>query len=110
MPGTAKILAPRVNRLKAGPGNSPFIRLCYIGRAMPTQPRISASAMTELSTALEQYCAEVYASHLMPRTQAMYIDNVNNFVRWLKRDFVPGFRKAPYPFRKKIQLDSSSER
>jgi hypothetical protein len=73
---------------------------------MPAQTRISASAMAEVEAALEEYCTAVQATTLSPRTQAIYIDTANNFVRWLNRDFAPGFRKDPYPFREKVREPS----
>jgi len=75
-------------------------------KSVPAQTRISPSAMSEVHAALEEYCAVVENSLVSPRTQAMYIDNANNFVRWLKFDFAPGYRKDPYPLRKQGKIAS----
>jgi hypothetical protein len=58
--------------------------------------RISAAAMSELETAWKDYRAAVEASDLSESSQATYVDMANNFVRWLREDFDPGSRKAPY--------------
>ncbi|MGD1082626.1 MAG: hypothetical protein ABR881_30295 [Candidatus Sulfotelmatobacter sp.] len=70
---------------------------------MATQPiplnarfRISEAAISELETAWKDYCAAVAASDLSESSQATYTDMANNFVRWLRGDFDPGSRKAPY--------------
>ena len=52
--------------------------------------------MSELETAWKDYRAAVAASDLSDSSQATYIDMANNFVRWLRGDFDPGSRKAPY--------------
>ena len=58
--------------------------------------RISAAAMSEIETALKSYYTAVEASDLSQSSQATYIDMANRFVRWLRREFDPGSRKAPY--------------
>jgi hypothetical protein len=58
--------------------------------------RISAAAMSELETAWKDYRAAVAASDLSESSQATYTDMANNFVRWLRGEFDPGSRKAPY--------------
>jgi hypothetical protein len=55
--------------------------------------------MSEIDDALKGYWAAVKSSDLSQSSQATYIDMANNFVRWLKGDFVPGSRKAPYRVR-----------
>ncbi len=80
---------------------------------MATQPispnagrRMSAAAMAELETAWQGYRACVAASDLSQSSQGTYTDLANNFVRWLRGDFDPGSRKAPYrivPSRLKAQ-------
>lgn len=57
---------------------------------------MSASAMAEIEAAWQEYRAAVAASDLSEGSQATYIDMANNFVRWLRGDFDPGSRKAPY--------------
>jgi phage host-nuclease inhibitor protein Gam len=64
------------------------------------QTRISPSAMAELQTALKAYCEAVRNSELSLSSQATYVDMVNGFVRWLKYDFEPGCRVAPYSLKK----------
>jgi hypothetical protein len=61
--------------------------------------RISAAALSEVNDALKGYYAAVESSDLSQSSQASYIDMANNFVRWLKNDFIPGSRKAPYRVR-----------
>lgn len=63
------------------------------------QARISAAALSEVDDALEGYYAAVESSDLSQSSQASYIDMANNFVRWLKNDFIPGSRKDPYRVR-----------
>lgn len=63
------------------------------------QYRISNAAMSEVENALRGYYAAVESSDLSQSSQASYIDMANNFVRWLRVDFVPGSRKAPYRVR-----------
>jgi hypothetical protein len=60
---------------------------------------VSAAAMSEIDDALRGYWAAVESSDLSQSSQATYIDMANNFVRWLKGDFIPGSRKAPYRVR-----------
>ena len=52
--------------------------------------------MAELEAAWQEYRATVAASDLSESSQATYIDMANNFLRWLRGDFDPGSRKAPY--------------
>jgi|CZKJ01.1.fsa_nt_gi hypothetical protein len=61
--------------------------------------RISNAAMSEVEEALKGYYAAVESSDLSQSSQASYIDMANNFVRWLRIDFIPGSRKAPYRVR-----------
>lgn len=58
--------------------------------------RLTPSAMSEIETALKDYYTTVEASDLSQSSQATYIDMANNFVRWLRGEFDPGSRKAPY--------------
>jgi hypothetical protein len=68
---------------------------------MRTEARISPSAMAELQAALKTYCEAVSNSELSLSSQATYVDMVNAFVRWLKYDFEPGSRVAPYSIKKR---------
>lgn len=63
------------------------------------QYRISTAAMSEVEDALKGYYSVVESSDLSQSSQASYIDMANNFVRWLRGDFIPGSRKAPYRVR-----------
>jgi hypothetical protein len=63
--------------------------------------RISTATLFEVQTALRSYCAAVETSDLRAHSQATYINGADNFVRWLKGDFDPGSRVAPYRPRKK---------
>ena len=63
--------------------------------------RISTTALFEIQTALRAYYAAVETSELSESSQATYMDMADNFVRWLKGDFDPGSRKAPYRVRSK---------
>lgn len=63
--------------------------------------RISTAALFEIQNALRAYYTAVETSDLSESSQATYTDMADNFVRWLKGDFDPGSRKAPYRVRKK---------
>jgi hypothetical protein len=68
---------------------------------MPTQARISPSAMSEVETAFKAYCTAVEKSQLSLGSQATYVDMANGFLRWLRYEFEPGSRIAPYSLKKK---------
>jgi hypothetical protein len=63
--------------------------------------RISESALSEIESAFWKYGEEVLASYLSDRAKANYIGQVEFFLRWVKGDFIPGYRKDPYPLRRK---------
>jgi hypothetical protein len=63
--------------------------------------RISTATLFEVQSALRSYCAAVETSDLSASSQAIYINGADNFVRWLKGDFDPGSRIAPYRPRKR---------
>ncbi len=67
--------------------------------------RISAAAMSEVTDALKKYTDAVLATDLTMNVQATYVDNVTQFVRWLRYDFEPGSRKLPYA-RKRDKKDT----
>jgi hypothetical protein len=46
--------------------------------------------------AFNEYCKVDQASDLSPNSQTTYQDMAGNFGRWLKGEFNPGSRKAPY--------------
>jgi hypothetical protein len=56
---------------------------------------MSPDALLEVELALDAYCAAVENSPLSLHAQHNYIDPVNQFVRWIKGDFVPGSRILP---------------
>jgi hypothetical protein len=51
---------------------------------------LSSTALSEIQSALVEYCSAVLAADISQRTQSMYIDGANNFVRWLRGAFEPG--------------------
>ena len=65
----------------------------------PKPLRISTAATAEVDDALKGYYAAVESSDPSQSSQASYIDVTNKFVRWLRGDFMPGSRKAPYRVR-----------
>jgi hypothetical protein len=67
---------------------------------MPNQSRISPAALSEIEAAFKVYCLAVEKSELSLSSQATYVDTVNAFMRWLRFDFEPGSRVAPYSLRK----------
>jgi hypothetical protein len=56
--------------------------------------------MSELRDAVKAYADAVQASDLTMSSQAVYVDHVNAFMRWLQYDFEPGSRKMPYARKK----------
>jgi hypothetical protein len=66
-----------------------------------TKPRITPTALTEVQAALKAYCTAVETSDLSQASQGIYMDMAENFVRWMKGDFNPGSRKAPYAIKRK---------
>jgi hypothetical protein len=63
--------------------------------------QISTGTLFEVQAALRSYCTAVGTSALSEHSQAIYIAGADNFVRWLKGDFVPGSQAAAYKVRKK---------
>jgi hypothetical protein len=57
--------------------------------------------MSELETAFKAYCLAVENSELTLHSKAKYVDQVDAFIRWLKYEFEPGSRIAPYSSKKK---------
>jgi len=55
--------------------------------------RISSQALKEVEAALEQYHRDVAQAGLAQTTAKTYLTHADDFVRWLKDDFVPGIRK-----------------
>jgi hypothetical protein len=56
---------------------------------MPTQTRISASAMSEIETAFKAYRSAVEDSGLRNITRSTYVSRACNFLRWPKYEFEP---------------------
>lgn len=65
---------------------------------------ISQSALSEIEFAFWKYGDVVLASYLGDSSKSTYIGQVSNFLRWIKGDFIPGYRKDPYPLRRKKDL------
>jgi Tfp pilus assembly protein PilX len=55
--------------------------------------RVSSEALQEIEAALREYEQEVESSNMTPATQHTYLLHSENFVKWLKGEFVPGARK-----------------
>ncbi len=55
--------------------------------------------MSEIETAFKEYFSAVEKSDLSLSSQCTYVDHVRNFLRWLKYEFEPGSRVAPYSLR-----------
>jgi hypothetical protein len=62
--------------------------------------RVSASALFEVEVALGAYYTALEASDLTPSSQGTYMKQAENFVQWLKCEFDPGCRVAPYRAKK----------
>ena len=62
-------------------------------RMMEDAMQISRPALQEVEEALRKYEQEVGASNMTASTKRTYLLHSNNFVRWLKDDFVPGGQK-----------------
>jgi len=60
-----------------------------------------SGALSEIDSALKEYCNVVLASDLSAASQAIYIDQASNFVRWLRREFTSGARVNPFPLKRK---------
>jgi uncharacterized protein (UPF0333 family) len=54
---------------------------------------VSRQTLQEIESAFRVYEQEVQASNLTPKTKRTYLLYSENFVKWLKDDFVPGSRK-----------------
>lgn len=56
--------------------------------------RISADALQEVRSALEEYREEVESTDLADSTKETYTLHAENFVRWLADEFEPGILKG----------------
>jgi hypothetical protein len=54
---------------------------------------IGSTSLREIELALSEYKDLVESSNLTPKTKRTYTLHSENFVRWLKGEFVPGGRK-----------------
>ena len=54
---------------------------------------VSSKALEEIEAALREYEREVESSNMTPSTKHTYMLHSENFVKWLKDEFVPGLRK-----------------
>lgn len=52
--------------------------------------QITSEAMNEVEAAIKRYEDDVKVARLAPSTEATYLLHAQNFVRWLKGEFVPG--------------------
>lgn len=66
--------------------------------------KISPSAMSEVLTALDGYWDALEASDLTERSKGIYMAMAENFVRWMRNDFVPGSRMMP----RKVKPDAAT--
>jgi hypothetical protein len=62
--------------------------------------RVSPSALFEVEVALGEYYTALEATDLTPSSQGTYMKQAENFVQWLKGEFDPGCRVAPYRAKK----------
>jgi len=60
--------------------------------------RISPSAMAEVLSALDDYWGALEATDLKERSKGIYMSMADNFVRWMRNEFVPGCRSTVYGF------------
>lgn len=60
--------------------------------------RISSSAMSEVLSALDDYWSAVDSSDLKERSKGIYMSMADNFVRWMRDEFVPGRRSTVYGY------------
>ena len=54
---------------------------------------VGSRTLNEVELALVQYREQVNATDMTPSTKKTYLVHSENFVRWLKGEFVPGLRK-----------------
>jgi len=59
--------------------------------------------MSEIEAAFRAYCSAVERSDLTLSSQSTYVDRAYNFLRWLKYEFEPGSRTAPYSTKKRAK-------
>jgi hypothetical protein len=71
--------------------------LTEMTRSMRAQKatRISPAAMMEVMRAVDGYWQELEASDLSPTSKVIYMTQVDNFVSWMRGEFVPGSRNDP---------------
>ncbi len=71
-------------------------------RAMTAEKakRISPAAMAEVLVALNDYWDVLECNVVNDRTKAIYMSMADNFVRWMRDEFVPGCRTYGHPPRR----------
>lgn len=55
--------------------------------------RVGNATLREIELALSEYRNAVESSNMTAKTKKTYMLHSENFVRWLKGEFVPGRRK-----------------
>jgi len=60
--------------------------------------RISASAMAEVLSALNEYWDALEATDLKERSKGIYMSMADNFVRWMRDEFIPGRRTTVHSY------------
>lgn len=55
--------------------------------------KVSSKTLQEIEAALREYEREVQVSNMTPFTKHTYLLHSENFVKWLKGEFVPGGRE-----------------
>jgi hypothetical protein len=55
--------------------------------------RVTSKALQEIESAFRDYEREVESSNMTGSTKHTYLLHAENFLRWLKDEFVPGTRK-----------------
>lgn len=55
--------------------------------------RVSSKTLQEIEAAFREYEREVESTNITPSTKQTYLLHSENFVKWLKGEFVPGGRK-----------------
>ena len=58
--------------------------------SIPITMKSDAEFLIKIQELLQEYRSEVQTSNLTNLTKKVYIDNADNFVRWISNDFVPG--------------------
>jgi hypothetical protein len=54
---------------------------------------VSSKTLDEIEAALREYERQIEASNMTPSTKHTYVLHSENFVKWLRGEFVPGARR-----------------